>query len=229
MQKTLVKTISFEPGTSTVKCKCPICGLEYYRPEYYVSKSECCSKECLSIWRKQKCGNKSPLWKGGDVKCICIVCGNTMFRKRTEVEKGWGKYCSARCRGIDFSKRYSGKNNPNYKQGGSFKQYCELFGNNLKRRVKAFWDNKCVLCNASISKDGTDLHVHHVDGNKHTPCDGSKPKFVCLCRSCHQMIENKNRFNKGDEYEKLFNKLIKERNGKSFLTCDEFVDYCLKN
>lgn len=39
-------------------------------------------------------------WKGGLVKINCEVCGKEKEVKPSHIKKGWGKVCSATCRGI---------------------------------------------------------------------------------------------------------------------------------
>ena len=84
----------------------------------------------------------------------------------------------------------------NWQGGISFEPYCEKFDNNLKERVRDFFDRRCYVCGKSeqdqieeMIKEGKRpvkvLDVHHVNYNKMVCCNDVKPLFVPLCRSCH--------------------------------------------
>lgn len=103
----------------------------------------------------------------------------------------------------DYLKRQSekmksrtGELAPQWKEGVSFEPYCPKFDDDLKERVRLFFDRKCYICGKSeqeqideMKKEGKvpirKLDVHHVNYNKDTCCDDSKPLFVPLCRKCH--------------------------------------------
>lgn len=103
-----------------------------------------------------------------------------------------------------------GELNPNWKDGASYEPYCSLFNEEFKERVREFFDRKCVLC--GTPENGRKLCVHHVNYNKDTCCDNSKPLFVSLCTSCHA----KTNFDR-EYYKNFFTKLIVEKyNGECF-------------
>ena len=105
----------------------------------------------------------------------------------------------------EHSKRISGKNNPNYGkrgeeismygrtgekhpnwQGGlSFFPYCEKFDDDLKERVRNFFNRICFICGMSEAENGQKLSVHHVNYDKMVCCNDERPLFVPLCKSCH--------------------------------------------
>lgn len=58
-------------------------------------------------------GDKSPNWKGGHVKCICLECGKKFELEKNRIKHGEGKYCSHSCAG----KVHKGSKNPNYNGG----------------------------------------------------------------------------------------------------------------
>ncbi len=42
-------------------------------------------------------GENHPMWRGGNIKRICLQCGGEFETKRCLVRKGYGKYCSRSC------------------------------------------------------------------------------------------------------------------------------------
>jgi hypothetical protein len=84
------------------------------------------------------------------------------------------------CKKMGDSRR--GENNPAWRGGHSYEPYCPKFNKAFKTKVRLFFDNKCAICGRTTKHK---LDVHHVDYNKQTCCDNSKPRFVALCRKCH--------------------------------------------
>jgi hypothetical protein len=96
----------------------------------------------------------------------------------------------------DSSPHISGENCSAYIDGTSFLPYCEKFDDDLKERVREFFNRKCYVCGKSeqeqieeMIKDGKrpfkKLSVHHVNYDKMVCCNDVKPLFVPLCHSCH--------------------------------------------
>lgn len=79
---------------------------------------------CPSCVRK---GAKSPHWKGGKAKRICLTCGTEFPVEHALIKRGGGKFCSPKCYGKWKSKHWKGKNNANWK-GGKIKRICETCG-----------------------------------------------------------------------------------------------------
>ena len=103
-------------------------------------------------------------------------------RKISEALKG-KKLKKETC--IKMGASRTGDKNPSWKGGKSFEPYCPKFNERFKNKVRGFYGNRCAICGISKEENGRNLHVHHVDYNKQTCCDGSKPRFVALCDSCH--------------------------------------------
>jgi hypothetical protein len=111
--------------------------------------------------------------------------------------------------------RFCGKNSPGWLGGVSFAPYCEKFNNEFKERVRAFFDYQCVEC--GTPQNGKRLHVHHVNFNKMSCCDGTPPLFVPLCHPCHPKT-NHNR----DYWEQHFTEIINNYyQGRCYFTKDE--------
>lgn len=115
-----------------------------------------------------------------------------------------------------LSKLNSGKTgelSPAWKGGISFEPYCQKFNNDLKERVREYFDRKCYVCDKTEEKNGRKLDVHHVNYNKMMCCNDVKPLFVPLCRR-HNAIANFNR----ESWEEFFTVSLEYlTNGECFL------------
>jgi hypothetical protein len=140
------------------------------------------------------------------------VIPNDMKVHLSEVHK---KRCANPVVRIEMAERQMGERSHFWKGGVSFDPYCIKFNRPFKERVRSFFDNKCVEC--GTEQPSRKLVVHHVDFNKNTCCDNTKPLFVLLCMSCHA----KTNFNRG-YWKPHFTDIINTKyNGKCYLTKDE--------
>jgi len=177
-----------------IKCICKQCDKEFcVKPSRIKSgKGIFCSRKCKEAWQSQniKCEN-SPTWRGGKIKIICKQCGKIFYKFPSQINsKTKNIFCSTKCMGM----RKSGANSIYWKGGISFKPYCPKFNKNLKEKVRRFFNHKCILCGKSEAELGYKLHVHHVDYEKETCCNGMlDPLFVLLCNKCHPKT-NGNRY-----------------------------------
>ena len=83
---------------------CEICGKERW---VLFIKSQPVSQICRTCQLGQvldiahsltyPSGKQHPMWRGGDIKRICLQCGDEFETKRCLVRKGYGKYCSRSC------------------------------------------------------------------------------------------------------------------------------------
>lgn len=100
-----------------------------------------------------------------------------------------------------------------WKGGVSYEPYCIKFNKEFKERVRNFFGRNCVECGKTEEENKAKMCVHHVNFNKETCCDDTKPLFVTLCRSCH----GKTQFNR-EFWEERYTKLIDEKyNGQCYL------------
>ena len=81
--------------------------------------------------------------------------------------------------------KHNGDKNPAWKGGVAYLPYCHKFNRKFKDRVRNFFGNVCAGCGIHVSDLKRNLDVHHVNFNKNSCCDNTKPLFVPLCRSCH--------------------------------------------
>jgi len=124
-----------------------------------------------------------------------------------------------------------GKENHRWCGGTSFEPYCQKFNNNLRERVRNFFNRRCYMCNKTeqeqmdeMKRNGKRafrLAVHHVNYNKMMCCNDVKPLFVPLCNNCHSKINSNKEF-----YEEFFTEsLLFLTNGKCYYTIDEINNH----
>jgi hypothetical protein len=107
----------------------------------------------------------------------------------------------------------TGENHPNWQGGISFEPYCIKFDDDLKERVRDFFNGCCYVCGIGQSELCYKLDVHHVNYEKMMCCNDVKPLFVPMCRSCHM----KTNFDR-EYWEEFFTISLEYlTNGKCFL------------
>jgi len=112
-----------------------------------------------------------------------------------------------------------GKNGRNWQGGISFKTYCPKFNEDLKRRIRAFFNYECVTCGKTTAENIRQLCCHHIEYNKDACCDGTPIQFAALCMKCH-VKTNADR----QRWESMLHRIIDEiYQGKSYYTKDEWA------
>lgn len=157
----------------------------------------------------------------------CPICGAVFFTSFAFNDRN-KKYCSRLCMRIGERIRIkntwwkrTGWMSPNWRGGITNEEYCHKFNENLKRRVRAFFGNKCFLCGKLEKKNGKALAVHHVNYNKNACCDSTKVMLVPLCFECHGKTNNNREY-----WEDYFEKILKEQyNYKCYFTKEEYRDF----
>lgn len=100
-------------------------------------------------------------------------------------------------------------------------QYCDLWNDNLKNRVRCWYGYQCVDCGTLWLPGMKKFHVHHVWYNKKACCNDTPRSLVLLCDSCHPKT-NTNR----DYWSNYFQEMIDSYySGKCWLTKDEMEKY----
>lgn len=79
-----------------------------------------------------------------------------------------------------FSRRMSGRGNPQWRDGRARSPYEPGFTKSLKQRIADRDGHRCRKCGAP-RRNGTHV-VHHMDGTKH---NHSEENLVLLCKPCH--------------------------------------------
>lgn len=113
---------------------------------------------------------------------------------------------------------YCGEKANNWQGGISFEPYCPKFNLDLRRRVRAFFDYRCVLCGKTEVEIKRRNDVHHVEYNKLACCDGLPVQFVALCHRCHSRTNSKR-----SDWESMLHTIIYEiYNNRSYYTKTEW-------
>jgi len=118
--------------------------------------------------------------------------------------------------------KYVREKNANWR-GGKDSAYCPKFNESLRRRIRAFFEYRCVLCGKHTLENipARQLSCHHVEYNKQACCDGKPVHFAALCHRCH-IRTNCDRA----RWEAMMHRVIDEIwNGKSYFTTEEWKEY----
>lgn len=194
--------------TGRTKVLCQHCGKEFITLKNTVNKGngKYCSRDCYNTAHYPNMVTK------------CLQCGKEFPTVLSRIKKGGEKFCSRDCYGLSVR----GENSHLWKGGITKSKYCELFNNNFKRRVRAYFNNICVVCGKTHIEHGGNLCVHHVHYDKTSCCGEDVPRqFVILCRNCHAKT-NKDR----EHWEDYFTKLINTQyHGKCYYTKEEYATY----
>ena len=234
---------------------CPVCGKEYKPRINHHKLQQFCSKECANEGKKKTvvrickvCGKEFKIYecetrKGKGYYCsykcsngtkrnrvarTCQFCGKEFERRKSWTNGNQGKFCSLECK-ILGQQYLIGPLNPNYKPDTQ-RKYCEKWTPDLRKRVRVFFNNTCVMCGIHqedhFTKSGKHklLHVHHINYNKNQCCDESIPRLlVPLCISCHNKTTVKREI-----WEPILTKLIiNNYGGKCFYTKEEYKQYLI--
>ena len=117
-----------------------------------------------------------------------------------------------------MSRAMSGPGNHEWRGGISFEPYCPKFNENLKKRIRAFFEYRCIMCGKHETEQKRKLSCHHVEYNKSACCDGKPVQFAATCGKCHSKT-NHNR----TEWEVVLHRIIEEiYGGRSYFTKEEW-------
>ncbi len=221
---------------------CIECGLEFKMPVWYETHKErgmYCSKRCRGIHEhkqaivKRTCVNcgkefeviKRDMNRGRGLYCsfecfkkrptttikkTCKKCGNLFEIRPYEIHgRRTGEYCSIEC---------ATKENNLWKGGVSFEPYCPKFNYTMKQRIRAFFNNECVICGKTKEENKKNMSCHHIEYNKNTCCDNSKPYFATVCDDHHRRTNGER-----ERWTAILKRIIDELyDGKSYYTKEEW-------
>lgn len=116
--------------------------------------------------------------------------------------------------------KYCGENHPNWQGGKSYEPYCPKWTEDLRRRIRAFFDHMCVCCGKTTEENTEELSCHHVSYDKMVCCNDMPARFAALCHR-HHNITNRER----DRWEAMLNRIIDEvYDGRSYYTNEEMKE-----
>lgn len=149
----------------TVEATCPDCGGKR-NIKWWSTKPQ--SKLCTSCANNRRYEAR--------VERSCSVCGTVRSLRRSEVDRGWGKYCSPKCQHEGYRRTRKGSSNPAWK------------GGTRRPADRPKWDarlrSNCELC-------GSDDRIrnHHIIYAQHVRKRGGDEwdprNAISLCISCH--------------------------------------------
>jgi len=128
-------------------------------------------------------GEKSSHWKGGKIERKCENCGKTIFSRKSEIKKGWDRFCSRKCKGRWQSENIKKHKHPNWK-GGKLNKKCKVCGKEFKayigntglcsRRCSGIWNvshnnKKNTSIELAIEKELINFNIPYI---KQCPIEG---------------------------------------------------------
>ena len=164
---------------SKISIRCKECNKKFFSLE--CQKRKYCSNKCRlkALHRETPKKRKT----GKDVKCN--NCRKIFYVSNWKFKINKGKFCSHKCYSKDKSKKFTGKGNPQYKDGRT-RKYTKAFylskeWRKLRKEIYKRDNYTCQECN----KKGGRLHAHHKIpvGICKDPLD--KSNIITLCSKCH--------------------------------------------
>ena len=199
---------------------CAECGKEVVRYSREKREMVFCSRECHGKWlSKNQTGKNNSAWKDRKIKRICQICGRKFEVFISRINENRGFFCSKECYSVNQSITLKGEDSPFWQGGLSFEPYCYKFNNDLKERVREFFDRKCYVCGLTEEENEQRLSVHHVNYDKMVCCNNVPPLFVPLCQRHHNMSN----YNRGEWQEFFEVSLQYLTQNKCFYTQEEMI------
>lgn len=110
-----------------------------------------------------------------------------------------------------------GEKNSHWNGGVSFGKYCPKWTKELRERIRAFFEYRCICCGKHENELTRKLSCHHVQYDKNACCTEKRPCFAAMCNK-HHTKTNSDRV----RWEKMIMRIIDEMyNGKTYLTKEE--------
>lgn len=123
---------------------------------------------CLNVdLTRERSGEKSPTWKGGEVELVCEQCGGKYSAKRCHVKKS--RFCSRSCQGAWVSENMSGKNSPHW--NFDLTQEERIINRNYpeyRQWSKAVLSRDRYVCQC-CGERGDEVEAHHLYSYRHYP------------------------------------------------------------
>lgn len=146
----------------------------------------------------------------------CKICSNEFYVKPAHLKKGWGIYCSIKCKGLGSQNRkllncfvcgeLTSKTLSQIKHSVSGKYFCSKTCQSIWRNVEYSGDRHSgwrggmttyrkillkssakAICSMCMKTDFRVLVVHHID---HDHSNMKKENLVWLCHNCHYLVHH---------------------------------------
>jgi len=177
LSKKIYRNTEYRQRSARKEKNCERCG-QNFKPESSPEQSYC-SRRCFT---KSKIKSEKIL-----VECENTGCEKTKEVTKNSFESQKNHYCSTDCFHDDRSRKMTGSENPNWKNGKSFKDYPAEFNKELKEKIRIKYNKTCQICGIAQENLDKKLDVHHLDENKNNL---DKNNLVALCRKCHSSMQN---------------------------------------
>ena len=176
-----------------VVVNCAYCGTS---KEVSPSRSEeytrhFCDTECVGMWRSENIrGDQHPLWTGDSESHSCQNCGDTVYRRPSQVYDSGRVFCSREC----YHEWNVGSNSGRW--NGGYREYYGVHWPPIRDAARERDDHICQVCGMTNvehqEKYPGGLHVHHI-----RPRESFDPpergdileNLLTLCCSCHMKWE----------------------------------------
>ena len=167
---------------------CQECGKKFKSKN---NNAKFCSKECSGVWNsKNKIGENSANWKGGNIKCNCDYCGKEIEVNKYRYNNTKNHYCSYECANKHRSVIYIGENSPSWK-GGSITFNCDYCGKECSDKVSHYSKSKNHFCSQDCKNK---WQSENRTGENSSNWQGGK--ITVSCSYCGKEIEvNKYEYN----------------------------------
>lgn len=211
-----------------IKRICKNCNIEFerYRSLIQNNREDYCSDTCASEARLYN----------SRIVCTCKNCGTEFKITPSVMKNGGGKYCCKQC---IIETRVGGfwYGNIQYYE----MKYCELWNEDLKIRIRSFFNNTSVLSKKTKRENNNrNLSCHHVYYQKKACCEwdedaqgyyaaidgekyyikGDPNKFVTLTHLENCMVERDKL-----KWVRIFEDIINDQyDGKCYFTKKEYSD-----
>lgn len=172
-----------------ITCTCAHCGKEFRRsPSHTKGKQNLfCSYACSGAFNRTR------------QAISCAYCGRDIERRPAELERYENHFCNNDCRAAWVGLTKTGEDNPNWR-GGDNPYYYGANWKRQRRRARQRDNHTCQACGITREETGMEMSVHHikpfrdfgyvVGENDNYRQANRLDNLICLCRSCHSLVEH---------------------------------------
>ncbi len=171
--------------------ECVVCGKEFRRKLSQITgthRGPYCSRECY--WKSGDVpkGAETGTWQGGMSTTTCDCCGVVFEYYQYHTRDSQPRFCSREC----YFTSNTGENHCQWRGGRVY-----YYGPNwykMRGEARRAGNFECALCLSKESDVGQELDVHHIIpfrefGIENYLQANDGDNLICLCKSCHQILE----------------------------------------